>query len=323
PTALVTAKPSTLKSHLSLLEETGLAILCALVWFSWRGVYGQIPMLMATGIAISVSFMIWKSSQILRLKNVSLQGRSLRRGGAITSRGMLLLGITMACTMFTFSAGHTRWNEQLAQQHFKQAQVNLDQVLLAGQPPISQPFIDSANQALQYLQRCLHFSRGGFALFEPPGTKLEEKLGYMSAVSGDLAGAQKWWELSLQENSSDDLLVRYGQLLQLQEGPRPLASWLDSQRKRLGNRLALVNLRSDLAQRQALAAFQGGQPEAAARHLQALIGWIGEEPELLRNIAELLDQAGISAEATSFRQRALLSEQNSPLPPPVGTTDRR
>ena len=319
PLTLATAP--TRKAHPSLLGEVSLAILCALIWFSWRGVYDQIPMLMATGIAISGSFLIWKSFQLLRLKDVSLQGLPLRRAGGITTGGLILLGITISCILLTLSAGHTRWNELEANRHFEEAQINLDQVLIPGQPPISPQLEDSAIQAVQHLQRCLHYSRGGFALLEPPGTILEEKLGYMSAVSGDLASARSWWEQALEENSTDDLLLRYGQLVELQEGPLSLATWLDSQQKRLGNRLALVNLRGDLARRQALSAFQGGRPEAAARHLQALIGWIGEEPELLRNIADLLDQAGISEEATSFRQRALLSEQNSPTP--GGTTDRR
>ena len=318
---LAKAIAPTRNTHLSLQGEVSLAILCALIWFSWRGVYDQIPMLMATGIAISLSFLIWKSSQILRLKDVSLHGQRLRGGGVFTIRGGILLGITVSLTLLTLSAAHTRWNEFQANRHFNEAQVNLDQVLIPGQPPISPQLMESAALAVQHLQRCRHFSRGGFALLEPPGTILEEKLGYMSAVSGDLIGASSWWGLALEEKSSDDLLVRYGQLVELQEGPQALARWLDSQRERLGNRLTLVNLRGDLARRQALSAFQGGQAEAAARHLQALIGWIGEEPELLRNIADLLDQAGVSEEATSFRQRAQLSEQNSP--PPADATDRR
>ncbi|RTZ91687.1 MAG: hypothetical protein DSY92_03960, partial [Planctomycetota bacterium] len=61
--------------------------------------------------------------------------------------------------------------------------------------------------------------------------------------------------------------------------------------------------------RQALAAVGQGNPEAAARHLQALIGWVGDEPQLLLDIAKLLEEAGIGAEARSFRERAQLQRQ--------------
>ena len=135
----------------------------------------------------------------------------------------------------------------------------------------------------------------------------------MSAVSGDLEAARSWWSRALEENPTDDLLLRFGQLVEIMgegaSGPKALADWLDEQRVLLGNRIVLLNLRGDLARRQALGAVSQGNPEAAARHLQALIDWVGEEPQLLLDIAKLLEEAGISDEARSFRERAKLQRQ--------------
>jgi hypothetical protein len=291
-----------------------LAVIFSVAWICWRGVAQQIPMLMATGIALAITFLLWKSYQILTQPDVSLHRQPLRRAGTSTTRAKLLMASAILCTLLTASAGHTRWNQHQADGHFALAGVvNLDRVLLPQQEPVSAEVKASARSAIWHLQQTIRFGRGGLALFEPAGTILEERLGYMSAVSGDLEAARSWWSRALVENPTDDLLVRFGQLIEITgegaAGPKALADWLDEQRIRLGNRIVLVNIRGDLARRQALSAVGQGNPEAAARHLQALIGWVGDEPQLLLDIAKLLEEAGISAEAQSFRERAQLPRQ--------------
>lgn len=304
---------SSSKSDLSLAGEVVLAVIFSVAWICWRGVAQQIPMLMATGIALAITFLLWKSYQILTQPDVSLHRQPLRRGGTSTTRAKLLMASAILCTLLTVSAGHTRWNQHQADGHFSLAEVNLDRVLLPQQEPVSAEVKASARRAIWHLQQTIRFGRGGLALFEPAGTILEQRLGYMSAVSGDLEAARSWWTRALEENPTDDLLVRFGQLIEITgegaAGPKALADWLDEQRNRLGNRIVLLNLRGELARRQALAAVGQGNPEAAARHLQALIDWVGDEPQLLLDIAKLLEEAGIGAEARSFRERAQLQRQ--------------
>ncbi len=306
-------KASSGKSDLSLAGEGILAVIFAVTWLCWRGVAQQIPMLMATGMALAITFLCWKSYQILTKPDVSLHRQPLRRDGTSTTRAHLLLASAILCALLTVSAGHTRWNQHLADGHFALAGVNLDRVLLPQQEPVATEVKASARRAIWHLQQTIRIGRGGLALFEPAGTVLEEKLGYMSAVSGDLEAARSWWTRALEENPTDDLLMRFGQLIEITgegaSGPKALADWLDEQRVLLGNRIVLLNLRGDLARRQALNAVGQGNPEAAARHLQALIDWVGEEPQLLLDIAKLLEEAGINAEARSFRERAQLQRQ--------------
>ena len=90
---------------------------------------------------------------------------------------------------------------------------------------------------------------------------------------------------------SHDLLLRYGQLIEKQDGPRALSVWLDASRERWGLLPPLVTLRGLLGQKQATASVQAGNYFAAARHLEALIPWIGFNPGLLDDIDRLLESA--------------------------------
>ena len=293
------------KSHLSWTGEILIAGAFILGWFSWRGVYEQIPLLMATGIALSVTFLCWKSAQLLLDSDVSLQQRPLRRGGVLTRGGLGLLVITLACVILTISAGKSRWDLQQSSHWMEKAAVNLDQVLLPGKPPVPQETVVAAQNAVGFLQSQLSINRGGWALFEPEGTRLEERLGYMSAVSGDLPAARLWWSSTLDESSvpSHDLLLRLGQLIEKQEGPRSLSEWLETSRDRWGLQPPLVTLRGLLGQKQATASVQSGNYFAAARHLEALIPWIGFNQGLLGDIDRLLDSAPDSEEVFEMRRR--------------------
>ncbi len=302
------------KSHPSLVGELLLALVFILTWFSWRGVYEQIPMLMATGIALCTTFLLWKCSQLLRKQQTSLQGTSLYQGGATSRAGKIILAITTVTILLTISAGQSRWSQNLAQQNFALAQINLDQVLIPGQDPVPDPQRAAARIAAQHFRDLLRFDRGGYALLEPRGTVLEERIGYMSAVAGDLDQAQQWWGRAIEENPSDNLLLRYGQLVERVDGPQQLSTWLDQSRIKFGNRNVLVGLRADLGRRQAFSALQRNLPLEAASHLKALVNWIGEEPGLLDDIALLLDQADATDEAEQFRARATFIRNNSVTP---------
>ena len=305
------------KSHLSLTGEILLAIFFTLTWFSWRGVYEQIPLLMATGIALCATFLVWKSSQLLRRQDTSLQGISLHRAGTTSRAGRIVLAITTITILLTISAGQSRWSQNLAEQNFDAAMINLDQVLIAGQDPIPEQTKATAKRAADHFRDLLRFDRGGYALLEPAGTVLEERIGYMSAIAGDLEQARHWWQQAISENPSDDLLLRYGQLVERVDGVKPLAIWLDDARKQYGDRAVLIGLRADLGRRQAFSALQQGQPMAAASHLKVLVRWIGEEPGLLEDIALLLDQAEATEEAKQFRERASFIRANGGIPAPV------
>ncbi len=303
-------RKSALKSHLSLTGEILLALVFTLTWFSWRGVYEQIPLLMATGIALCTTFLVFKSSHLIQRRDTSLQKIPLHKGGTTSGAGRVVLAVTFLVVLLTVSAGQTRWTQNRAQMNFALAEVNLDQVLIRGQEPVPEETKVAAARAVEHLRDLLRFDRGGYALIEPTGTVLEEKIGYMSAVAGDLEQAREWWQKALEENPNDDVLLRYGQLVELQEGPEALAAWLETVRTEHGTRNAILSLRADLGRRQAFIALEQGNPLAAARHLQALIGWLGENPGLLDDIALLLDSGGSEEEAKQFRERSRFLRDN-------------
>ncbi len=304
------------RSQLSWIGELLIAAVFTLTWFSWRGVYEQIPLLMATGIALMVTFLAWKATQLLRDREVSLQQYSLRRGGNWTRAGAGVFVIAIFCIGLTISAGKSRWDLQQSSHWMDQAAVNLDQVLLPGKPPVPEEIRRASVNAIAALKPQLGIHRGGWALFEPKGTRLEERLGYMCAVSGDLDAAKEWWSIALTESAqpSHDLLLRFGQLIEKQDGPRTLSEWLDTSRERWGLLTPLVTLRGLLGQKQATASIQAGNHFAAARHLEALIPWIGLNPGLLDDIDRLLDSAPPSAEVIEMRTRIATVRSTGGIP---------
>ena len=293
------------KSNLSWAGEISLSILFILSWLAWRGVYEQIPLLMATGIALSVTFLSWKLFQLLFEKDVSLQQQPLRRSGKYSIAGYVTIGLTILTLLGTASAGQTRWQMRQATLQMQAASVNLDDVLLPGRPPLPVKVQESALKAVSHLTSLLSWTRGGEALLEPSGTVLDERLGYMNAVAGQLDQARYWWDSALQQTlkRGHDLILRFGQLIEKTEGPGELALWLDRSREKWGLQPALVTLRGMLGQKQAIAAAQSGQPLAAARHLEALIPWVGENPGLLDDLQKLLEEGGETERAEAYRER--------------------
>ena len=79
------------KYDLSLLEELFVAGLFLFSFFAFRSLYAMIPMLMAVGIALVVTWIVWKAWRILQEQNSSFHSRQLKFHGLLKRSGVAFL----------------------------------------------------------------------------------------------------------------------------------------------------------------------------------------------------------------------------------------
>ncbi len=95
------------------LWEECLAVGIALTaLLSYRGLYDQIPLLLAMGLGGIVAVLVIKSSRLLRDSNVRLQRWQLRRGGRLTRAGAVfgsLMVAVGALTVHSAVVGYSAW----------------------------------------------------------------------------------------------------------------------------------------------------------------------------------------------------------------------
>jgi len=87
-----------------LWEEIVMAVVGLGALLVFRGLYGQIPLLLAMGLAAIMGYFAIKSVRVLRTANVRLQNLQLKRGGRLTRSGV---GFVAAVAVFFLFAAHS------------------------------------------------------------------------------------------------------------------------------------------------------------------------------------------------------------------------
>ncbi len=85
----------------TLAEEIAMAVVGLLALLAYRGLYGQIPLLLAMGMAAITSFLLIKFTHLIRHANVKLQNRQFKRGGSMTKTGWVFA--TSSVVLFVFA----------------------------------------------------------------------------------------------------------------------------------------------------------------------------------------------------------------------------
>ena len=86
---------------LGMIEEIWVAILFLVGFFVFRKMYAVVPMLMAVGMSLVCTWIIWKGIQVLTKENVNFHKIQLRFHGKLRRAGMVYLLITSIVALFT------------------------------------------------------------------------------------------------------------------------------------------------------------------------------------------------------------------------------
>ena len=140
------------KYDLTLLEEIFVAGFFLIAFISFRSLYAIIPMLMAVGMALVVTWIVWKAWCILRVQNVSFHSRQLKFHGSMKGSGVVFLLIAILVFIFTAHSAAIQTFKFLGDYALK----NKD-----------------TNTAMQYYTWASPFADGGYALASNPNIDLE------------------------------------------------------------------------------------------------------------------------------------------------------
>ena len=92
-------------------EEVVIALLYAAYFFTFRGLYTQIPFLFALAIAGILAFLTIETWRMLRQPTYSLPSLALKRGGHWTGKGRAYLAVMAVLLLFSAHSAFVRWNE--------------------------------------------------------------------------------------------------------------------------------------------------------------------------------------------------------------------
>lgn len=170
----------------SLAEEIAMIVAGLAALLAYRGLYGQIPLLMAMGMAAITSFLFIKFIHMLRKPNVKIQNRQLKRGGAITQAGWTFATFAGLLFVFTAHSGAVQWEIWRGQRNLQAAEIG-DEIWLPGATWWHQ----AGENQKQAVQKALaHFDRArSISLMETPGM-LQDRV-WLVLARGDLAEAER------------------------------------------------------------------------------------------------------------------------------------
>jgi len=86
---------------LALWEEIFVAALFLLGFFAFRRLYEFVPMLMAVGISLVITWCVWKATKIIREQNSNFHSWQLKFHGSLKPAGVLFLAIAALLFIFT------------------------------------------------------------------------------------------------------------------------------------------------------------------------------------------------------------------------------
>ena len=188
PSLLAKPKGSKPKRHydFALWEECLAAVLGIGALLSFRGLYDQIPLLLAMAMGAITAVLAIKSTRLLRDANVRLQNRQLKRGGRLTRSGLAFSLFILALLTFTAHSAFVRYHAWRGTTLLARAAVG-DEVW----SPDGQWWDDaSAQQRSQVQAATLHLSRADrWGLLDTPSVLTNLVWSYLASERDEEAQA--------------------------------------------------------------------------------------------------------------------------------------
>jgi tetratricopeptide (TPR) repeat protein len=180
------------KYDLTISQELGVSVFFLVGFFSFRGLYGVVPMLMAVGMSLVSTWLVWKALQVLTSKNASFHKTQLRFHGKYKIGSVLFLIIALLVFLFTIQSGLVRICRALGN------------VAMAN---------DESEKALGYYQLAGPMSDGGIGFASNPN--IDTVMARIHETKGEFQEAQRLlWRVDDRIGPEEISTMMLGQLLQ-------------------------------------------------------------------------------------------------------------
>ena len=172
---------------LSWPQEITLALLMLSLFLGFRGMLGQVPLLMAMGMAGVGTFLTWKLYTMVRTPNVRIQSLQLKLKGRLHPAGFLFAALTVLLLAAAAWSGIIKLSRWRGKAEFEKIVATATTVFAPGFTPTPDDRTH-AQAALRLFQRSDDPAHQGLGWRQDH--QFYADLGYVHATLGDLAGAE-------------------------------------------------------------------------------------------------------------------------------------
>ena len=182
------ATPAARKWDLSWNEEIAFAAIALGAFFAVRGAIG-VPLLFASGIAVTATGLAWFAWQALSRRDARLHRLALRRGGRMTAGGAGVVGFTALALGALAYIGAL--NAAIGAAEFLEARVPVPpEVVFSGNRMEPEAIVRTRAERARSLARLALPAPDGYGFDGPWTPVLESRVAWLDCVLGDYAAAE-------------------------------------------------------------------------------------------------------------------------------------
>ncbi len=201
-------KPKARRYDLTWGQEVGIAGVFVMSFLASRGLYGQVPLLFAIGIAGCVAYLAWLGWQLLTRADVRLHRFQLKRGRRVTGAGWVWGTAIAALLLLTAQSGavqYHRFRGVRTAEAIVMTPTEAIRLYGAGQLRLEPESEDAAAVAIAHLRRADAMAHGGWGLAESPD--VAETLARLHIVRGEMEAGMGYLERAIDFNAPSEPMV--------------------------------------------------------------------------------------------------------------------
>jgi polyferredoxin/tetratricopeptide (TPR) repeat protein len=190
-------------------EEIACLAIFVVLFLCYRGMFNQVPMLMAVAMAGLGAWACWKTWRLLRDANSRVHGFQLKMKGRVRAWGAVFAMVTVACMVVAAWSGYVRWNLLRAQIAYQRLDTPTELVLQPEFAPTTEDLARS-RAALAFYEKAAppgEVGRAGLGYLWPLRPEEWLNVGYLRLLSGDWDGAEAAMQRIIEKGHPKDELV--------------------------------------------------------------------------------------------------------------------
>lgn len=173
------------KFDLTMREEIAFAVVFAAVFFAFRGDYARFPLLMAAGVAIVMTWIIWKAWRLTREDNARLHGFQLKLRGTTKPAGWVLSAGATLIAIAVVHSGLINAATAVAGWYDGKVRVPEHAIFAADRSQVTEIDIASARSGLVWYSRAHALAGSERTLSRSWREGLHLRMAWLHLVTGD------------------------------------------------------------------------------------------------------------------------------------------
>lgn len=150
-----------------IAADVALAATFLVAFFAWRGAYGVVPLLMAVGVALCVTYLAWVATRLVASPDVRIQNLVLKHAGRPRLSAAVGAVVASLAVALTAQVAAARLSERRAAAFESRLPAAREEILAGEAAPLAPDERRAAESAAAWYQRADGWRRGGLGLVSP------------------------------------------------------------------------------------------------------------------------------------------------------------